>query len=248
MKNTIHFVLQGKGGIGKSFISALLAQMFKQKKDLLFTGYDTDQENTTFAQYKALDVEHIPVMDDSRQINTKKFDVLIEKLLMTEGVSVVDNGANTFAPLLAYMLENNVIDLLNENGRKVYIHTIVGGGDTMSDSANGFNSIANGLNAPVVLWINEFFGEMKTIEGKSFFETKVFKAHEDKLVGLVILHKRNSTTFGDDIKKMTTRRLTVYEVMGSDEFSIMEKQRIGTFSRDVFSQIEKINWSKSSWT
>ena len=46
MKNTIHFVLQAKGGIGKSFVSTLLAQHL-----LAETGavrcFDTDQENTT---------------------------------------------------------------------------------------------------------------------------------------------------------------------------------------------------------
>ncbi len=31
MQNTIHFVLQAKGGIGKSFVSALLAQYLLQQ-------------------------------------------------------------------------------------------------------------------------------------------------------------------------------------------------------------------------
>lgn len=242
MKNSIHFVLQGKGGIGKSFISSLLAQYFKNKDQAEFNGYDTDQENTTFAQYLALKVEHIPVMDESRQVNAKMFDALIEKLLVSEGVSVIDNGANTFAPLLSYILENEVINLLIENGKKVYIHTIIGGGDTMSDTANGLHSIATSLNAPLVLWLNEFFGEMKTTEGKPFEDTKVFKLHERKLTGIIMLHKRNSSTFGDDIKRMTTRRLTVTEVMSSADFSIMEKQRIGTFSREVFSQLDRVSW------
>lgn len=55
MENTVHFVLQAKGGIGKSFVSALLAQHV-----LKHTGavkcFDTDQENTTFAHYAGLAV------------------------------------------------------------------------------------------------------------------------------------------------------------------------------------------------
>lgn len=31
MDNTIHFILQGKGGIGKSFVAVMLAQYFKSK-------------------------------------------------------------------------------------------------------------------------------------------------------------------------------------------------------------------------
>jgi len=242
MHNTIHLVLQGKGGIGKSFISSLLAQYFTNNESVSFLGFDTDQENTTFSQYQALGVEHIPVMDVSRQINAKKFDILIEKLLLSDGVSVVDNGANTFAPLLSYLLENDVIKLLNDNGKRVYIHTIIGGGDTMSDTANGFNSLATSLNAPIVLWLNEFFGEMKTIEGKSFFETKVCQIHKSKLAGFVTLHMRNSSTYGDDIKRMVTRRLTIDEVMVNPEFSTMEKQRLGTMSREIYSQLDMIDW------
>lgn len=242
MDNSVHFILQGKGGIGKSFVSTLLAQYFNNFDRFEFKGYDTDQENTTFAQYKALPVEHIPVMDDSRQINAKKFDVLIEKLLLYGCVSVVDNGANTFAPLLSYLIENDVIKLLNENGKRVFIHTIVGGGDTMSDTANGLHSIAESLDAPIVLWLNEFFGEMKTVEGKSFFDTKVCQLHKGKFAGFVMLQKLNSSTFGDDIKRMMTRRLTVTEVMDSPEFSIMGKQRIGTFSKGIISQLDMIEW------
>jgi len=243
MHNTVHLMMQSKGGIGKSFAAAILAQFSKHKEpDQIVTGYDTDQQNTTFAQYRGLDVQHIPVMDDLRQINSKKFDALIEQLLIGTGVAIVDTGANTFTPLLAYLQENDVINFLQENGKKVFIHTIVGGGDVMSDTANGFNSIANELDASMVLWLNQHFGEMVTIEGKHFTETKVFKAHQDKLVGVINLKMRNGSTFGDDIKRMTTRRLTVNEVMDSEEFSVMEKQRISTFARETYSELKKIDW------
>lgn len=241
MHNTVHFVLQGKGGIGKSFVSTLLAQYFAGEGAELIC-FDTDQENTTFAHYKALNVRHVAVMDESRVVDAKKFDSLMEDLLTKEGTFVIDTGANTFSNLLAYIVENGVIALLQENGRKVYIHTIVGGGDTLLDTANGFNSIAQGVDAPVVLWMNEHFGKMKTEDGKDFTETKVFKNHQGKLTGIVLLHSRNSSTFGDDIKKMNTKRVTVNEVMQSGDFTIMEKQRIKTISRDVFDQLKKIEW------
>lgn len=243
MYNTVHMILQGKGGIGKSFAATILAQFAMQNEpDQIVTGYDTDQENTTFAQYLGLGVDHIPVMSADREINAKKFDLLIEKLLNGTGVAVVDNGANTFSPLLSYLQENDVINLLQDNGKKVFIHTIVGGGDTMSDTANGFNSIANCTNSSLVLWLNEHFGEMVTSEGKHFTETKVFKAHQDRLAGVVNLRMRKSSTYGDDIRRMTSRRLTIKEVMGSEEFSVMEKQRIGTFARETFAELDKIDW------
>ena len=59
MQNTIHFILQGKGGCGKSFVASLLAQFFAAQDADLKT-FDTDQENNTFSQYAQLNVQHVP--------------------------------------------------------------------------------------------------------------------------------------------------------------------------------------------
>lgn len=242
MKNTVHFILQGKGGIGKSFIAALLAQYFKGKGAEL-KAFDTDQENTTFGHYKALEVQCISVKDKSNIINAKGFDPLIERLLTEDGTFVIDNGANTFSPLISYMVESDILEMLRDNGKTVYIHTIVGGGDTMADTANGFNAIVKGIgDTPVVLWLNEHFGEMITPDGKNFQETKVFKTHESQLHGVITLQARNHQTYGDDLKRMNAKRLTLDEVMQSPDFVAVEKQRIRTVAKDVFNQLDQIEF------
>ena len=86
MQNTVHFVLQGKGGIGKSFVSTLLAQHVLNETGAV-RCFDTDQENTTFAHYAALGVRHVPVTDPSRTINPKRFDTMMETLLTEDGNS-----------------------------------------------------------------------------------------------------------------------------------------------------------------
>ena len=58
--NQVHFVLQGKGGLGKSLVSAILGQYFHARKATLHC-FDTDPVNATFAQYEALAAEHINV-------------------------------------------------------------------------------------------------------------------------------------------------------------------------------------------
>lgn len=242
MENTIHFILQGKGGIGKSFVSALLAQYVKSKAGSL-KAFDTDQVNTTFAYYKALDVEAINLMDDN-EIDPKGFDIMIEKLITEDGPFVVDNGANTFSPLLSYMVESDIFSLLRDSGKKVYVHTIVGGGDAMADTANGFNSIARGIGAdtPLVLWLNEHFGAMTTVDGKDFTNTNVFKNHQDRLHGIVTLVARNPKTTGKDINTMNAKRLTFDEVKESKEFMIAEKQRLHIVGKEVFAQLDQIEF------
>lgn len=242
MKNTVHFILQGKGGIGKTLVSTFLAQWLKAKDETPPRCFDTDQENPTFSRYRALDVMHIPVMTDARIIDPKGFDNLMLALLEAEGNCVVDNGANTFSPLMAYLIENDAFALMKESGKQAYVHTIVGGGDTLHDTAAGFVSTANSVSAPLILWENEYFGLLQSPSGKQFGESQTFSEHADKVKGKVTLVQRNSDTFGADLKKMNTGRLTLDEVLQSDKFNIMEKQRIKTVYRQIFEQLDRIDW------
>jgi hypothetical protein len=242
MQNTVHFVLQGKGGIGKTLVSTILAQWLKSKSDNPLRCYDTDQENTTFSRYKSLDVKHIPVMTESRTIDPKRFDSLMIDILEENGNCVVDNGANTFSPLLAYLIENDCFNLLQESGRQVYIHTIVGGGDTLHDTAMGFVSTAKSTSVPLVLWENEHFGLLQSASGKAFIESQTYSENSTRVRGRVVLTQRNADTFGADVKKMNTARLTLDEVKGSDKFNVMEKQRVKVVFRDLYEQLDVVTW------
>lgn len=242
LNNTIHFVLQGKGGIGKSLVTSIIAQYLTSKLGTVLS-FDTDQENTTLLHYKKLNVEHIPLMNSSRIIDSKKLDILMEKLLSSEKCCVVDNGANTFSPLLAYFIENQCFEMLRDAGKKVFIHTIIGGGDTLVDTATGFNSIAQGLtDTPIILWLNEFFGDLALPSGEKLEDLKVYKQNAKSVDNVVFMQARNPQTFGSDIKKMNTKRLTLDEILVSTEFGIMEKQRLKTVFRDIYSQLDKFSW------
>jgi hypothetical protein len=242
MQNTVHFVLQAKGGIGKSFVSTLLAQYLINETGSV-RCFDTDQENTTFAHYAALSVRHITLSDQSRVINPKRFDSLMVTLLTEEGNFVVDTGANTFSNLLAYMVENEVFQMLRDARRTTYVHTIVGGGDTLADTANGFYAIAQKVSGTrIIVWFNEHFGQIVTAEGKPFTETQAYRQSAARLTGAVTLFRRNPATFGEDIRKLNTRRHTIAQALASSDYTVMEKQRIKTFSRDVFGQLRAIEW------
>ncbi|UTY57739.1 MULTISPECIES: hypothetical protein [unclassified Massilia] len=242
MQNTVHFILQGKGGIGKTLVSTILAQWLQDKSDTVLRCYDTDQENTTFSRYKSLNVQHVPVMTEARTIDPKRFDALMIDILQEDGNCVIDNGANTFSPLLAYLIENDCFALLAESGRQVYIHTIVGGGDTLHDTAMGFVSTAKATQVPLVLWENEHFGLLQSASGKAFIESQTYADNSKRVKGRVVLSQRNPDTFGADVKKMNTARMTLTEVKESDKFNVMEKQRIKVVFRDLFEQLDQVDW------
>ncbi|HEV7817427.1 MAG TPA: hypothetical protein VGP06_20295 [Janthinobacterium sp.] len=242
MQNTVHFILQGKGGIGKTLVATLLAQWIGAKDDTPLRCYDTDQENATFSRYKAMHVKHVAVMTDARNIDPKRFDALMIDILEEDGNCVIDNGANTFSPLMGYLIENDCFALLQESGRQVYIHTIVGGGDTLHDTATGFAATARSTTVPLVLWQNEHFGLLQSASGKLFTESSTYHDNAARVRGSVTLSQRNADTFGADVKKMNTARLTMAEVMQNEKFNVMEKQRIKVVYRDIFGQLDKVQW------
>lgn len=238
--NAVHFILQGKGGVGKSFISALLAQYFQTITDMI-KCYDTDPVNQTFTHYKALNAEHINVMEGSK-IDERNFDELMERLLSENGVFIIDNGASSFVPLSNYLIENNAIQMLQETGREIFIHCVITGGQALLDTLAGFKALAEQTKSKnIIIWLNEYFG---TIEhnGKTFNEMRAYTNYADKVRGIVRIAKRNQDTFGKDVEVMVTRKLTFEEAIAAPEFSIMAKQRIKTVQRDIFDQLSAVGF------
>ena len=75
---TIHLILQGKGGVGKSMIAVMLYQALRHaEKEVI--AFDTDPVNATLASFPEFDVTKLDVMKDGN-IEPRKFDELLEAL------------------------------------------------------------------------------------------------------------------------------------------------------------------------
>lgn len=241
--SAIHMILQGKGGVGKSLAAALLAQYLISKaasKESVFCG-DTDPVNDTFARYKAFGAERIKILNADKNIDPRVFDGMVEKLLEHEGDAVIDNGASTFVPLSAYLVENNVIELLQDAGKTVYIHTVLTGGQAMEDTISGLNALLVAQSAPLVVWENEFFGEVAK-DGKRFIESKLFEKNKDRFKGIVTIHKRNADTFGKDLEVLVSNKMTFDEAMTSELFTTMPRQRLKLIQKSIFDQLEHVGF------
>jgi cellulose biosynthesis protein BcsQ len=57
----VHFILNSKGGVGKSFIAFLLAQYYRQRQAPVVC-FDADATTSTFSSFAALDVTRIELM------------------------------------------------------------------------------------------------------------------------------------------------------------------------------------------
>jgi hypothetical protein len=236
--HVVHVVLQGKGGVGKSFVAAILGQYLRSKKATLHC-FDTDPVNATFAQYKSLAAEHLNVLRRGA-IYDKRFDELIEKLCKVEGTCIVDTGATTFVPIWNYILENETLAFLEARSRRVFVHSVVAGGQAMSDTLNGLERLAETTTQKnVVVWLNEYFGEVSK-DGKPFEEFRVAEEQAHKLLGTVVIRERNPNTYGDDVRQMLTRRFTFEEAIQSADFSLVSKQRLEISRRELFEQLDQI--------
>jgi hypothetical protein len=238
--STIHLTLQGKGGVGKSLIAAILAQFFKNAGQDV-KCIDTDPVNRTFAQYAALSADRLQLRDEHNRIDQRSFDVLMERFLTEDGATfVVDNGASTFLPLWHYLLENNALDHLRENGRKVYVHTVITGGQALIDTLNGFHELAQTTrDRNIVVWVNEYFGRIEA-DGKKFSDMAAFRDNANKVCGAVVFSKRNQDTFGRDLEEMIAAKLTFNEAIGQAKLPLMAKQRLKLVQRDLFEQLERL--------
>lgn len=239
MKNSVHFVLQGKGGIGKTLISTFIAQYINDRNPGTLKTFDTDQENATLAAYRGLNVTPIDVMNEDRTINRKMFDKMMLDILATDENVVIDNGANTFSPLMSYLMENQFIDLLQDSGKDVYIHSIIGGGDNLKDTVSGFASLAKQTSCPMIVWLNENASWGGT---DNFIDSDVFIKNSENVRGIVLLQGRNSDTFGDDIKRMQKARLTLNEIMENPDFNVLERSRLNSVFRDVYKKLDAVEW------
>lgn len=179
-------------------------------------------------------------MTADNTIDTRKFDGLIEKLIEQDGVAVVDNGAATFVPLMSYIAENHVDELLKESGVRLVIHVPVMGGQTLEDCAVGLAQTAKSIDAEIVVWLNEHNGAIRLADGKDFIDLPVYKNNKAKIIGIVYIPRRNPDTFGKDMQTMTAANLTFAEADASPDFGIMTRQRLRTVKRELFAQLENL--------
>lgn len=94
---TIHLILQGKGGVGKSIVASWLAE-FLVGRGQPVRCFDGDPVNRSLGQIKALNVEKLDLLNDEGVVMRSRYDALINRFLTEEVVFLVDSGATAFLP------------------------------------------------------------------------------------------------------------------------------------------------------
>jgi hypothetical protein len=240
MEFVTHWLLGGKGGIGKSLVSALLAQYHIDYAGIPLGCIDTDPVNATFTGYKAFNTRHAKIMQDGN-VDVGLFDGVLLAILGAETNHVVDNGASCFIPLTKYLLESEALSVLHAAGRKNIVHTVVTGGYGLLDTISGLDWLIEHLpsHTEICVWLNEYFGPIVS-SGKSFEEMQIYERCRGRISALLHLPKLNEQTFGRDLKLMLDERLTFAQAKASPAFNVISKQRIAMMERQLLDQVSLV--------
>lgn len=233
----IHLVLQAKGGVGKSFISAMLAQ-YKRDKGEHPLCVDTDPMNATFTGYKALGVRKLPLLQGD-EIDVRHFDTLLEWLVNLEEDAIVDNGAATFVPLVNYLMINETPSLLAEMGHELVIQSVVTGGQALLDTVGGFSQLVSQFPDPAtfIVWLNPYWGPIES-DGKDFWQFKGYQENKDRVSAVISLPNLQAATFGRDLEDILKARLTFDEALASPEKPIAVRQRLKLYKKALFTELD----------
>lgn len=246
--NQVHFTMQSKGGVFKSGISALFAQYLMSKsnnEEDMPVIIDTDPSNQTllrFEQLNTLFIETVHQVNGEKILNKSKFDEMMELIISGEPSLLFDTGSSNYIELLNYIRSNNIFDILTEEGKTIFLHIPIVGGQSMNDCLNELGILSNLSNVKIVVWENHYFGDLKNDKGQNYTESKHYKQAADKIIGTVKLQFPEMHT--DDLKKIIDDNLTFEQVLamekGNSKYGFMVKNRLKKVQNEIYEQLDNI--------
>lgn len=238
----VHLVMQGKGGVGKTLISYLLAQYYSSLSQIV-QSYDVDGTNQSLSLFEELKVKKFDVVVGDN-FNTKAFDDLVAGLIDENNLydhAIIDSGASSFVPLNKYMLQSETVPLLLQNECYVMIHSIVYGGQGILDTLNGLYAIASCYKAifpppKLVVWLNAKDAPVE-YDGVTFKESRVYEMFQDHISAVVELPRFSGVDF-DFFQKMLQKHLTFTKVRQDPTFTLWQKHRMYVLQNSFFNSIQ----------
>lgn len=238
IENTAHFVMQSKGGAGKSVVSVLLAQYLNAfDKDLLLV--DTDPSNKTLGGYEQLNVKKVEVLNKRKIVDQSKFDGFMSEFIEGDKPMLVDTGSGDFLAINSYMVQNEVPAVFNELGKKMFIHVPINFSQAKQDTMKCLIGLLNNHpSATIVVWENEFFGEnTENLENSPFM--KKYK----NIGGIVKIRELDSDTERTDFKLMLDKFMTFKEVDDCGDkqlFNFFQKSRMKRIQNEIWEQLDNL--------
>lgn len=223
MKKRIDLILNNKGGVGKSFLAANLVQYLKDQKQP-HAAIDTDNANSTL---KRAHPEASFVNVDERQELDAIFTALDSQPLV-----VVDGRAASSDQFLKYFDEIELADLL---GRLKASLTVIVPVSHEADSVAQVKLLSDVLDQHVAYLVVKNEGLSQHFH--LYEQSQVRKRLAEELKGREMVMPKLHDWL---VAKLNAENLTVTQAMASDQFTLMDRQRLKSWQRRFNEQLETV--------
>lgn len=238
---TIHFLQQGKGGVGKSVVASFLVQALRQLGKQVIP-FDTDPVNASLAGYDEFKAVRVDIVKNG-VVDTSAFDELLDGIyeLPPDAHAIVDNGASSFLALNHYFQEINLLRVLEERGDRVFFHSVIIGGGSLSFTVAGLKTLVDGFpDTPIVVWLNPHFGPIQ--QGNLRFEQfKIYQECQEHFHAILQLPAVNQDTMGRDLRELFDRFQTFQSALASSDLRIATRLRLKQYWDQIVALVEKAN-------
>jgi CobQ/CobB/MinD/ParA family nucleotide binding protein len=223
MKKRLNLILNGKGGVGKSFFAINFIQFLKDRS-IKYSGIDTDNANSTLKRFHPdvnfLDIS-MPTMFDPVFVELNKHSLV-----------VVDCRAASTDLFVSYFAKLEILDVFEKmNTFLTIIFPIGNDPDSLNEIQTLVNHFADKANYVIVK--NRFFGEQFTIYDKSKTRIKLLDDLDGKEIEMPVLNDWL-------VVALNRAKTTITPVLQTDEFTIIDRQRLLIWQRDFYSQIKSV--------
>jgi hypothetical protein len=223
MKRQLSLILNGKGGVGKSFFAVNLVQFLKDKA-VPFVACDTDNENSTLKRFHSdtgfLDLNQPRLLDD------------MFRALERTNVVVVDCRAASTEIFLRYFKAIDLAAVLRVLEARLTLLMPV---NHEADSLDQIQRVVEELDdkANYIVIRNHVHGESFALYDRSAVRVRLLK----KLGGREITMTRMEEWL---VEGLNRENLTVTSAAKHESFYILDRQRLLTWQRKLYAEIESV--------
>jgi hypothetical protein len=219
----LDLILNGKGGVGKSFFAVNFVQ-FLRDKGIAHTAIDSDNENSTLKRFHP----------DTRFLdlnNRRELDGIFSALEKTNFV-VMDCRAASTDLFIDYFTEIDLPAVLSAMGATL---TLVMPVNHESDSVDQIQRLADqfGKTCGYVVVRNASHSDSFALFESSEVRAKL----KDKLGGREISMTRLQDWL---VESLNAENLTITAAAKHPAFSLLDRQRLQTWQRKLYSEIESV--------
>src|SRR5437660_11780392 len=223
MKKRLILILNGKGGVGKSFFAVNFIQYLKDH-EISYAAFDSDDENSTLKRFHSevefIDPGHAPDID------------LMVEALADKDVVVVDCRAASTRIFLGYFEETELPTVLEGLSAGLTIASPV---NHELDSIYQIQRVVNAMagKADFLIIRNEVHGEGFDLFDKSKLRQKLLSDLGAKEIVVTEMSKWL-------VEGLQPNKLTPTQARDQQDDSIVDRQRLVMWQRGFYEQLDSV--------